>query len=1099
MQKMNLYGNLKFLSKVMDSIDDIVFITDENFDIIYANNAFEKITGFSDYIGKNPNIMESDKSKIEDYKELWNNLKENKPFNMIVTNRKKNGEEFIMEQEMGVFIDEESSKRFYISIGRDITKEEAAKKQMEKEAHNFKILFDEFYECLFRLDKEFKILEINKSALNNVSEEKGYFEGRFLFEFLDKMKLSYVKDEIIKMSDGEELKMKSKNGMTYSIRVIFLKDGQKLLELKDISDVIRDEEFLRSTNDILKFQIERKDEEINLEKKKLFNFLNTLNIPIVKLNSDFEVNFVNNFSRQVFALAEDDCVEMMNKIIAGDIMLFKETAEKHKNESISFDSSYEINNKEFYILWTLMSTDGKDSDYLLIGDDISNIKELIKKQEELVVLLQNRTKNIECLYTVSEIGRKNLGIYDIVENTIAYINDVWGGNSDIFLKAQIFNNIHPETYYGKEEKDPIYSFPINVNDMTEGGLYVYSDNPMFKSDEYRNLFKSVSLIIENSISNRIYEERLLEKQNKLLELQQIAKLGTWEYDIETNKLEISEETRKILEIPDLQKEFTIMNFIKKLSNEDSKKMMKLFEEIKTKVFEDKISVKYFTKENKEVNLFIHIKSNDDISGRRKVLGTIYEITDLVKIQKELEEAKIEAINSNKAKSLFLANMSHEIRTPLNAILGFAQILMNKRDISEENKNQISIIHRSGEHLLSLINDILDISKVEAGKMEVKNEKFNLHLILKDIKNMFAGSATKNNLEFVVNYKENLPRYLMGDSKKIKQVIVNLLGNSFKFTDEGSIHLNVHHEELGEKRCRIYFHIRDTGVGISEEDLHKIFDKFYQAGNARTGTGLGLTITKNIIDMLGGEIKVQSELYKGTDFFISFDMDRCDEVLEEEENKFVFSKNINVEENYNHKILVVDDVMENISLLKSILGEIGIDVYTANNASEALLLFERLNFDMVFMDIKLPDLDGREVIKNMRASEREKEPFIVGISASTFEDDIQSVISAGADDFISKPFSLEKIYEILGNYLPIKVYETNEESYEVEVQKAFSILSNEMQNKFFEVIDEGDFFGISDLIEKIDDEYSDFKDKCRKILDKFDYEELKNFILMNTKK
>lgn len=1099
MQKMNLYGNLKFLSKVMDNIDDIVFITDENLGIIYANNAFEKITGFSDYIGKNPNIMESDKSKIEDYKNLWNNLKENKPFNMVVTNKKKNGEEFILEQEIGVFIDEESAKRFYISIGRDITKEEAAKKQLEKEANNFKVLFDEFSECLFRLDNNLKILGINESALNNVSEEKDYFEGQLLFEYLDKLKLVYAKDEIIKMADGDELKTKSKNGMTYSMRMIFLNDGQKLLELKDISDIIRDEEFLRSTNDILKFQIERKDEEINLEKKKVFNFLNSLNIPIIKLSKDFKVNFVNNFSRQVFAIEEADAIDAMDKIISGDIVLFRETAEKNKEESISFDSSYEINNKEFYILWTLMSADGKDSDYLLIGDDITNIKELIKKQEELVVLLQNRTKNIECLYTVSEIGRNNLGIYDIVENTITYINDVWGGDSDIFLRAHIFNNIYPENYYGKEEEKPIYSFSINIDDSVDGGLDVYSDNSMFKSDEYRNLFKSVSLIIENSISNRIYEERLLEKQKKLLELQQIARLGTWEYDIDTNKLEISEETRKILEIPNSQKEFTIMNFIKKLSNEDSKNIIRLFEEVKTRVFEDKISVKYFTGENKEVNLFIHIKSNDDISGRRKVLGTIYEITDLVKIQRELEDAKTEAINSNKAKSLFLANMSHEIRTPLNAILGFAQILMNKNDISEENKNQINIIHRSGEHLLSLINDILDISKVEAGKMEVKKEKLDLHLILKDIKNMFALNATKKDIKFVVNYKENLPRYFMGDSKKIKQVIVNLLGNSFKFTDEGSIHLNVHHEELSEKKCRIYFHIRDTGVGISEEDIHKIFDKFYQAGNARTGTGLGLTITKNIIDMLGGEIKVQSELYKGTDFFISFDMDRCEDEHEEEGSTFIFSKNINVEENYNHKILVVDDVMENISLLKSILGEIGIDVYTANNASEALLLFERLSFDIVFMDIKLPDLDGREVIKKMRASESEKEPFIVGISASTFEEDIQSVISAGADDFISKPFNLEKIYEILGNYLPIKFYEDKEENSEVEVQKAFSIVSHELQNKFFEAIDQGDFFGISDLIEEIDDKYSDFKDKCRKILDKFDYEELKNFILMNTKK
>lgn len=1100
--------NIELLFEAMNNINDIVFITNEDAEIIYANKAFELKTGYKDYIGKNPNILRGEKGDTASYEELWENIMNDKSFSMTLCNMKKNGEKFLYEQEISVFTDININKKFYISIGRDVTERKKSKEKVINEISNFEILFNSFSEMLFRLDENYRIISINDSSASNIDEEKDYFKDKKIFDYFDKLKLIYEKDEILNLKHEDELRVKAKNGTSYNINMYLLNSGEKLMELKDITDIVRDEEFLRSTNDILKFQIERKDEEISVEKKKLLNFLNSLNIPIIKLSENFEVSFANNFSRNMFGVQKEDYLHLLNEIISDDIFLLKETYELEEENTISFDTSYRVNNREFYILWTLTGVEGNKSEYFLIGDDITNIKELIKKQEELVSLLQNQTKNIKCLYTISEIGRNNISIPDLIEKSLEYINGLWGRDLDVFLRVNIFNRLYPLQERKGGKLSYIYSIPIVINNIEEGSLDIYSGEASDINEEYRNLFRSINLIIENSISNRIFEDRLLEKQNKLLELQKIAKLGTFEYNIDDNVLEISEETRHILEVSQSIDKFKIQRFLNRLSKEDAKNMSTLLDKLKNKIFEEKISVKYFTYSNKEINLSIHIKSKQDISGKMKLLGTMYEITDLVKIQRELENAKTEAINSNKAKSLFLANMSHEIRTPLNAILGFTQILLNKKDISEENKSKIEIINRSGEHLLSLINDILDISKVEAGKLEIRKERFNLHLILKDIKNMFANRALDNNIEFVVNYKETLPEHFIGDVKKLKQVIVNLLGNSFKFTDEGSIHLNVYNKHLENNRHKIYFIIKDTGVGISEEDVKKIFDKFYQASNSREGTGLGLTITKSIIDALGGEIDVESELYSGTTFKINFEMEAEDEESTDKKESKILPSNINIDENYKNKVLVVDDIIENISLLKSILSEIGIDVYTANNATEALLLFERLNFDLIFMDIKLPDLDGREVIKKMRLFDDKKQPFIIGISASTFKEDIQSVIDSGADDFISKPINLDDIYKILNKYMQIDIiYESEEDEIlegvdnpELACNAEYCpIITREMQIKFFDAIEEGDFFGISDLIDELDDKCEALKAKCKKTLDKFDYEELKNIIMRNTKK
>jgi len=375
---------------------------------------------------------------------------------------------------------------------------------------------------------------------------------------------------------------------------------------------------------------------------------------------------------------------------------------------------------------------------------------------------------------------------------------------------------------------------------------------------------------------------------------------------------------------------------------------------------------------------------------------------------ELEKSKEIAESSTNAKSLFLANMSHEIRTPLNAILGFSQLLLNNHNFSKDQFEMLQAIENAGNHLLDVINDVLDLSKIEAGAMALEICDFNLSELIDDLAIMFRMRCEQKGLNWSLEKVVPVSSSVQGDQVKLRQILINLLGNAVKFTDLGSVSLRV----VQEGDSRYIFEVNDTGPGIDFEDQTDIYTAFHQTKTAinTAGTGLGLAISKRQIELMGGQLSLESELSKGScfsfclDFISSFQM-------------------VDVQDNSNKKIkclksgtrlsaLVVDDVPDNRLILNSLLDDIGVDVTDATNGQEALDLLRRNWVDVVFMDIRMPIMNGDEAVKKIREEFKGKSIICVAISAYSMAHEIEYYLEEGFDFFIPKPFKFSEIYQVL---------------------------------------------------------------------------------------
>ncbi len=379
-------------------------------------------------------------------------------------------------------------------------------------------------------------------------------------------------------------------------------------------------------------------------------------------------------------------------------------------------------------------------------------------------------------------------------------------------------------------------------------------------------------------------------------------------------------------------------------------------------------------------------------------------------EKSLIRAKEKAQENAKAKSEFLANMSHEIRTPLNAMLGFIQILQSK-NFSQEDKEHLNIIEKSGQNLLAIINDILDFSKIEAGKFNIERTTFNPQEDIRIVHELFSAYASEKNILLKINTK-NLKYNIISDETRIKQVISNLLSNAIKFTSSGKqIELNVQYDDKTQK---LFVEVVDEGIGIAKEKLDTIFQAFTQADNSTTrkygGTGLGLSISYRLIQLLGGELKVQSELNRGSRFYFEIPAEKSSEIVKSYDKKIKSTKNLK----FNHYVLLVEDNRANQIFMKVLLKKLGATQDVANDGAEAIEKFKTHKYDIIFMDENMPIMNGIEATKKIRQIEKEKElnrTIIVALTANSLEGDKERFIGSGMDMYLSKPLDVKKLIDV----------------------------------------------------------------------------------------
>ncbi|ATB70610.1 Autoinducer 2 sensor kinase/phosphatase LuxQ [Sulfurospirillum diekertiae] len=406
-----------------------------------------------------------------------------------------------------------------------------------------------------------------------------------------------------------------------------------------------------------------------------------------------------------------------------------------------------------------------------------------------------------------------------------------------------------------------------------------------------------------------------------------------------------------------------------------------------------------------------------------------DITERKRYEETLKKATEEAKAANHSKSVFLANMSHELRTPLNAILGFATLLCQSSHLRAVEKENAMIIENSGKHLLELINEILELSKIEAGKIYIKPTTFDFYQSIATIQQMFQSRCEDKGLAFQIELDPSVPRWIICDEQRLRQIIINLLGNAVKFTEDGSILLHVN---FSQNQLKIF--VRDTGIGIDEKYTKSIFKPFEQIESdkySKSGTGLGLAITKELVERMGGSIELESTFGKGSTFRFWVD----GEIPLEEPTLHVKEQPIQALISDTQKtILIVDDMPQNRFLIRQILEPFSFNLLEASDGLEAIEQATLHSVDLIFMDILMPKLDGLEATKRLKVSAVTKHIPIIIVSAHVFSEDKQEALSVGAHDFLQKPIDEYALVTKLANALHLTVVYASQESKPLHVNE-----------------------------------------------------------------
>lgn len=656
-------------------------------------------------------------------------------------------------------------------------------------------------------------------------------------------------------------------------------------------------------------------------------------------------------------------------------------------------------------------------------------QEKIKQLESELSYYKSRDvihQNFEYFFneTTDLICIANLDGYFLKINP-AFTNTLGYSESEL-ITEKFINHVHPEDI--DKTLNEMNNLSEGINTINFSNRYLRKDgtNIWLQWISTINLKTKIIFAIARDITEiKNTQEKLILSEKLLNESQKMAKIGSWEFNIITNELYWSDELYNIFEIDKNIKEDLAEIYMSRIPLEDKNHLDELAERAIKEKKPYEIEHPFILPDNKKKWLLGFgepiVNENGEVV---KLRGVAKDITSKKEIDAAIK-AKEFAELANQAKSEFLANMSHEIRTPLNGVIGFSDLLL-KTNLDENQKVYMNNINHSANLLLEIINDILDFSKIESGKFELFFEPVNIRTLAQQVIDLFKSHAMNKNIELNLTIAPNVPEFIVADIVRLKQILVNLIGNAVKFTNFGEVLLQIEEiKNVKNKFTTLRFSVIDTGIGIKEENLNKIFQSFVQEDVSTTkkfgGTGLGLSISNKILEKWNSKIEVNSIHGEGSNFnfTIAFkiakssqnerkNLNNSNQVTHSETNKFTQKLNI----------LIVEDNVINMLLCKKMTQSIlpNSTIFQAENGKKALEILDKESVNLILLDIQMPEKNGYETTLEIRKNEKLKNLPIIALTAGIMVGEKEKCLNYGMDDYISKPFKLIELQTIINKYI-----------------------------------------------------------------------------------
>jgi PAS domain S-box-containing protein len=690
-----------------------------------------------------------------------------------------------------------------------------------------------------------------------------------------------------------------------------------------------------------------------------------------------------------------------------------------------------INGEKCWQQWTdraIFAEDGTIKEFQGLGQDITE-----KRKAE--VALKQSEETLKLAQKIANLGNWE---YDIKTNQNCWseeIYNIFGKNPAEFVVTvdSFLDCIHPEDqeFVRQEIKQALINkkadkidYRIIVNNKIK---YVqeYANVILDETGEVTRIIGTIQDITELKLK----EQALKESEASFRSIFENAAIGIAIVDLKGHFFHIN---HKFIEFIDYSEEELIqINLDTIIHPEDIFTAQQYFQE-SLRGLRDYFSFdQQFICKNGVIkwgNISVSLVRNIDRKAKHFII-----IIDDISLRKEaqiaLEEAKQAAEDANLAKSQFLANMSHELRTPLNAILGFTQLMVCSDQLIPQHQEYLQIINRAGEHLLSLINDILSLSKIEAGKIELCQESFDLANLLNSIKQMLEIKAQAKKLALIFEIEHQPTGYIVTDYNKLSSVLINIIGNAIKFTNQGSILVRTKTNYLNDDQVNLIFEIEDTGVGIDPVEIDQLFDVFTQAKSGKEsgeGSGLGLAISQRFVNLMGGTITVKSKVNHGSIFTFNIicDLDKNKQNIPTFPNSVVRIK-ANQPQN---RILIVEDKPINSQFLSDLLSDVGFMVQVVANGKEAISMWQTWQPDLILMDIRMPVMNGYQAIQQIRSLESDNQVTapvkIIVVTASVLMEEKELILQAGCNDFLGKPVKRAELFAKIAHHLDVSyVYDS----------------------------------------------------------------------------